>query len=182
MDLQKEQGEVRVENQEGLNEQDELTPPQSAIYYAERNNLVPTDEDGYRGKIYRAQGFEGPLSLDELKARTAIFLRETRERQNLSQLEVASLLGITAQVWGRYERAVSSLEVTRMIVLCEQLGCNPVELVGHVAPHLFGSSKEGADVRIELARRLSELPDEVCISLLDMVKQIEKLNKQVPRR
>ena len=174
-----------MENQEVLNEQDAASPPESALHFASQRGLVPTTEPEFERngkKLYRVETFDDIVSLADIKDRIAEFLKDVRDRNELSQLELASLLGISAQVWGRYERAISSLEVTRFIVICEQLGLNPVELLGRTSPHLFGKTKEAAAARIELYMRIGNLPDEVCMSLLEMVKQIENLHKPAKQR
>lgn len=176
-----------MEKQEFLDEQEtgDSSPPESALKYASERGLVPTTEPDYERngkKVFRAEGFEGIVPLAEIKERIAEVLKYQRDRNDLSQVELAALLGITAQVWGRYERAVSSLEVNRLIVLCEQLNFNPLEMLAHTSPHLFGNSHESAQTRIEIIRLIGGLPDDICLSLLDMVKQIDKLNRPVRER
>ena len=172
--------EMGLENEHMLDEQDTTLIPESALDFAAQKGLVPTSEpetERNGKKLYRKKGFDGVVSIQGIKNHIAEFLKDVRDRNDLSQTELSSLLGISAQVWGRYERAVSSLEVTRLVVLCEQLSCNPVELLGRTSPHLFGKTPESANARVELALRIGNLPDEVCVNLLEMVKQIEKLHQ-----
>ena len=70
---------------------------------------------------------------------------------------------------------MSSLDVYRLIVLTELLGLQPTDLLGYVAPHLFGETPEGAKDRIELIHRICELPDETATNLLGMVKHLESV-------
>lgn len=182
-----------MENHDVSNEQDENLLPESARLFAELRGLVPTVEanipkqqkkkadneaDGKSAKdVYRRPGFEGIVSLPEIDDRIAKFLLEAREQSNLSQRDFAPLVGLSAQVWGRYERSISSLDVSRLIVISEILGLQPTELLSKVAPHLFGMTEKGSQDRIELFQRIGKLPDEVCSNLLEMVKQIERLQK-----
>lgn len=186
-------GKICVENQDVSSEQDEGQLSEKAKLFAELHGLIPTteanipkqskkksegdSEGGVAKTVYRRPGHEGVVSIPEIEERISAFLLATREKNGLSQRDFASLISLTAQVWGRYERAYSSLDVSRLIVISEIFGLQPAELLGAVAPHLFGSSEQGAKDRIELFRRIGELPDEVCSNLLEMVKQIERLQK-----
>ena len=46
-------------------------------------------------------------------------LRELREEKNLGQKEVADFLGITQQVYSRYELGLRELPISLLIKLCE---------------------------------------------------------------
>lgn len=178
-----------MENQDISDEQDEILLPEKAKIFAELQGLIPTKEanipkqqkknveGGTAQTVYRRPGFDGVASIPEIEGRISNLLFETREKNGLSQRDFASLLGLTGQVWGRYERAFSSLDVSRLIVISEIFGLQPAEVLSAVAPHLFGSSQKGASDRIELYQRIGALPDEVCSNLLEMVKQIERLQK-----
>ncbi|CAH2398865.1 hypothetical protein MES4922_20331 [Mesorhizobium ventifaucium] len=50
------------------------------------------------------------------------------------------MLGLSMQVYGRYERAFSKLHVTRMIHLCEILGFMPMECCS-VLPRIYGAAR-----------------------------------------
>ena len=182
-----------MENQDVSSEQDEGQLSDKAKLFAEQQGLIPTTEanipkqnkkkaegdaeGGVAKTVYRRPRREVVVSTPESEKRMSAFLLATREKNGLSQRDFASLISLTAQVWGRYERAYSSLDVSRLIVISEIFGLQPAELLGAVAPHLFGSSEEGARDRIELFQRIGALPDEVCSNLLQMVKQIERLQK-----
>ena len=53
---------------------------------------------------------------------------------------MARYFGLSTQVFGRYEKAISKLHVTRLVHLSEVLGFHPMELVYAAAPHLFGKT------------------------------------------
>lgn len=182
-----------MEDKDVSNQQDDNQLPETARLFAEERGLVPTveanipkqkkaegeTEGGAPKTIYRMPGFDGITSLPDLEERISEFLHSSREKANLSQRDFAKLLDITAQVWGRYERAKSSLDVSRLIVISEILGLSPTSLLSQTAPHLFGQSQQGAAARIELYERIHALPDELCLNLLEMVKQIERLQKGI---
>nr|WP_292122746.1 helix-turn-helix transcriptional regulator [Mesorhizobium sp.] len=48
------------------------------------------------------------------------------------------MLGLSDQVYNRYENAVSWLTVGRLLHICEVLSISPVEILYPVAPHLWG--------------------------------------------
>ncbi|TIO81681.1 MAG: helix-turn-helix transcriptional regulator [Mesorhizobium sp.] len=58
------------------------------------------------------------------------------ERDRRSKL--APMLGLSDQVYNRYENAVSWLTVGRLLHICEVLSISPVEILYPVAPHLWG--------------------------------------------
>jgi len=179
-----------VESDDVFNEQDDNQPPEAVRAYAKKYGLVPVFEakplkqikkgaepaESKRATtIYRKPGYEGVLELPEIERRIGEFLRTVRDSRDISQYDFAVLLGITGQVWGRYERSMSSLDVSRLIVLTELLGLQPTDLLAYVAPHLFGDTPEGAKDRIELIHRICELPDETATNLLGMVKHLESV-------
>ncbi len=179
-----------MESDDVSTEQDENQPPEAVRAYAKKYGLVPTfeakplkqvkkgetaPESSRATTIYRRPGYDGVLALPEIERRIGEFLRTVRDKRDISQYDFAVLLGITGQVWGRYERSMSSLDVSRLIVLTELLGLKPTDLLGYVAPHLFGETPEGAKDRIELIHRICELPDETATNLLGMVKHLESV-------
>lgn len=46
-------------------------------------------------------------------------LRELREDRDLSQAEMASVLGTTQQVYSRYERGINEMPIRHLRTLCE---------------------------------------------------------------
>lgn len=46
-------------------------------------------------------------------------LRELREDRDLSQVDIASVLGTTQQVYSRYERGINEMPIRHLRTLCE---------------------------------------------------------------
>lgn len=145
--------------------------------YASKEGLVPTSDPDFEKEVFRRPGFEGIKSIDELDERISAFLKTARERKGLKQADVAPLCGLSAQVYGRYERNKSKMTVTRMIVLSEILGFELPEMLHEVAPHLWGETKEAAANRAELFVRMASLSDSMVNDLLSMVREIDRLKK-----
>ena len=78
----------------------------------------------------------------------------------MTREQLAELLGISGQVYGRYERAESKINVTRLIHLSEILGFAPIEMIYAAAPHLFGKTPKEAENRIRLMRLMSRMRPE----------------------
>ena len=45
-------------------------------------------------------------------------LRELREDRDLTQAEIAAILGTTQQVYSRYEKGVNEMPIRHLITLC----------------------------------------------------------------
>jgi transcriptional regulator with XRE-family HTH domain len=107
-----------------------------------------------------------------MEEKLSAFVRNCREDSGLTRAEFASLYGLSAAVYRRYERAFSRLTVGRMIHLCELLGFTPIELLYEVAPHLYGKSREEAEDRLKLSRLIDELPHPTVRNLVQLVEQM----------
>ncbi|MBA8907474.1 helix-turn-helix transcriptional regulator [Aminobacter ciceronei] len=152
---------------------------------------MPKDMDGYKNKmelvetidpeidkpVFRRPGFEGIKTLGEIDERIATFIRKAREDKDLTRAELAPLLGLSMQVYGRYERAFSKMHVTRMIHLCEILGFMPMEMLFSAAPHLWGRTPEEARDTMELAQQVVSLPHGTKRDLLALVKKMVDLER-----
>lgn len=57
-------------------------------------------------------------------------LRELRESNNLNQTQVAKILGISQQVYSRYERELNELPIRHLIRLCEFYNVSSDEVLG----------------------------------------------------
>src|SRR4051812_48529616 len=97
--------------------------------YKNKMELVETIDPEIDKPVFRRPGFEGIKTLGEIDERIATFIRKAREDKDLTRAELAPLLGLSMQVYGRYERAFSKMHVTRMIHLCEILGFMPMEML-----------------------------------------------------
>ncbi|MFT2215645.1 hypothetical protein ACLJYM_28175 [Rhizobium giardinii] len=64
----------------------------------------------------------------------------------LPRAKLSRLLGLSEQVYVRYEKHVSRLTVGRLIHLCEVLGAAPEEIIAPAAIHLWGETETKADL------------------------------------
>ncbi|WP_287285948.1 hypothetical protein [Mesorhizobium sp.] len=87
------------------------------------------------------------------------------------------ILGLSMQVYGRYERAFSKMHVTRMIHPCEILGFMPMEMLFSAAPHLLGRTPKEARDTMELAQQVVSLPHGTKRDLLALVKKMVALER-----
>ncbi len=49
-------------------------------------------------------------------------LRELREDNDLTQKQIANLLGTTQQVYSRYEKGINEMPIRHLITLCKYYG------------------------------------------------------------
>lgn len=57
-------------------------------------------------------------------------LKELRENNNISQISVSKMLGITQQVYSRYERGINDLPIRHLITLCKFYEVSADEVLG----------------------------------------------------
>ena len=57
-------------------------------------------------------------------------LRELREDHDLTQAEVAKVLGTTQQVYSRYEKGINEIPVHHLITLCRFYGVSSDFILG----------------------------------------------------
>jgi transcriptional regulator with XRE-family HTH domain len=138
--------------------------------YIEAAGLVEVRDPEIENPIYRRQGFEGTTELGEMDKKIGEALRIAREEQGLTRPELVPLLGLTPQVYGRYERGEAKMHVTRLVHLSELLGFSPLDLIFAAAPHLWGSSEDEANIRHRLMKHIETLPSEKAKLLLDVVE------------
>lgn len=123
--------------------------------YRVHRGLVETNEPDFERPLWRRPGFDGVVSIDDMDKALSEFLIAARKKAGLTREQLAGLLGISGPVYGRYERAYSKLNVTRLIHLSEILGFPPIEMIYAAAPHLFGDTPELAQQRLTLLRLLT---------------------------
>jgi transcriptional regulator with XRE-family HTH domain len=140
--------------------------------YRARHGLVETIEPDFERPLWRRPGFEGVVSLDQIDRALSEFLASARRKNGLTREQLAELLGISGQVYGRYERADSKLNVSRLVHLAEILGFQPIEMIYAAAPHLFGETPKQAENRIALMRLMSRMRPEAVESLLMLVGEL----------
>jgi hypothetical protein len=90
------------------------------------------------------------------------------------------MIGLSTQVFGRYEKAISKMHVTRLIHLCEILDASPVEMIHAAAPHLFGKTEEEARIRAEALSTVQKLPEDLLVLLLPLHKALCSRPPQFP--
>lgn len=122
--------------------------------------LVKVRDPETENPIYRRPGFQGVTEFEEIDKKIGETLRLAREAHDLIRPELAPLLGITPQVYGRYERGEGKLSVARLIHLSELLAFSPLDVLFAAAPHLWGGSEEEADARRKVMKYIEKLPFE----------------------
>ena len=137
--------------------------------YIKSAGLIETSDPEIDNPIYRKEGFEGAPALGEMDSRLGEALRVAREKQGLTRPDLSPLLGITTQVYGRYERGEAKMHVTRLVHLSEILKFSPLDLVFAAAPHLWGQSREEAEIRHRLIKHIEQLPLDKAKLLLGVV-------------
>ncbi|RWB25770.1 helix-turn-helix domain-containing protein [Mesorhizobium sp.] len=142
--------------------------PKDMDAYKNKMELVETIDPEIDKPVFRRPGFESIKTLGEIDERIAQFIRKAREDKDLTRAELAPLLGLSMQVYGRYERALSKMHVTRMIHLC---GFMPMEMLFSSAPHLWGRTPEEARDTVELAQQVVSLPHGTKRDLLALVRK-----------
>jgi transcriptional regulator with XRE-family HTH domain len=148
--------------------------------YIKRRGLIETSDPEIDNPIFRLEGHEGTPALGDMDNRIGEALRVARERQGLTRPDLSPLLGLTTQVYGRYERGEAKLHVTRLVHLCEILGFSPLELIFAAAPHLWGDAQEEAETRYRLMRHIEQLPLEKTKLLLGVVESFLATEKSSP--
>jgi transcriptional regulator with XRE-family HTH domain len=137
-----------------------------------RVDLVET-LDPEAGRIFRGGGVPNLPTLEELDQLIGHALRMVRKRRGLSRADMGTLIGLSEQVYGRYERATSVMTVRRLIHLAEVLKMSPLEILFSAAPYLWGPMEE-RDSRQRLMRHVEQLPASKVKVLLDLVEAFER--------
>lgn len=141
--------------------------------YRQRRGLVQTTDPEVFRPVWRKPRVDGIASIDDMDRAIGELLRAVRERQGLTREQTAELIGLSGQVYGRYERAESRMAVTRLIHLWEALGFEPLEMLHEVAPHMFGETKEDARNMVELLGLIAKMKPSSVETLLRLVKEIK---------
>lgn len=144
--------------------------------YISEIGLVETQDPENEKPLYRQSGFDEISSFADLDTKVGIALRKVRTKKKLSRVEVAALVGLTEQVYGRYERNASKMHVSRLIHLSEVLDISPVELLSFAAPHLWGKTQEEADARVRLIGLIEGLPFDTIKSMLVLLESFSALD------
>ncbi|NTB87652.1 helix-turn-helix domain-containing protein [Agrobacterium tumefaciens] len=149
--------------------------------YIAELGLVKTADPENEKPVYRREGLDGISTFEELDARLGEKLRECRQAKDLSRADLATLVGLSEQVYGRYERSSSRMQVSRLIHLSEILGISPLGMLFAAAPHLWGKTPEEADTRFRMIRLLDELPTDTMASIVTLLETVSVL-QQTPKK
>ncbi|WP_236761724.1 helix-turn-helix domain-containing protein [Agrobacterium tumefaciens] len=144
----------------------------SLAEHIDAHNLVETTDPGFEKTLFRMASFEGIKNFDDIERELGVLIRRSRDDTGLIRADFASLVGLSPTVYARYENAVSSMTVTRLIHLCELLDLDPDDLVFALAPHLYGPSSEEGEDRLELLSLSRTLSPDAAHDLLQLVKRI----------
>ena len=145
--------------------------------YVAEKGLVETTDPEISKPIYRRPSYEGVPPLDELDRRVAEALRGARDKTGLTMAEVAPFLGLHDQVYGRYERNKTPLQISRLIHLSEVLDFSPIDLIMAAAPYRFGKTAAESERRRKLIQIVEALPDDAVESLLSLVEAMSNLSQ-----
>lgn len=143
--------------------------------HIEELGLLQTADPENEKPVYRRQGFDGISTFEELDTKLGEELRKCRQAIDLSRADLATLVGLSEQVYGRYERSSSKMQVSRLIHLSEILGVSPLGLLFAAAPHLWGKTRDEADTRFRMMKLLEELPPETMSSIVKLLETVAVL-------
>lgn len=137
--------------------------------------LVPVIDEETNRTIYRRKTDLPPLSAEEMDNRISDFLAATRENANITKEEMAELLGLSQQFYGRAERRQSHLRVSRLILIIEILGPEMFDVLAAVAPQIFGKNEAEAAARGKLVGTIMRLPAKNINEILTYVTLLSEL-------
>jgi transcriptional regulator with XRE-family HTH domain len=137
--------------------------------------LVQTTDPDNEKPVYRKRGFDGIATFGELDDKLGEALRRCRKKEGLSRADVAILVGLSEQVYGRYERNSSKMTVSRLIHLSEVLGASPLSMLFSTAPHLWGKTEIEAESRFRIMELLEDLPAETMASITTLLETVAVL-------
>ncbi|WEZ85962.1 helix-turn-helix transcriptional regulator (plasmid) [Rhizobium sp. 32-5/1] len=143
--------------------------------------LVKTSDPENEKPVYRREGFDGIVTFEGLDTKVGEALRNCRQQRDLSRAELATLVGLSEQVYGRYERNSSKMHVSRMIHLSEVLGVSPLTMLYSAAPHLWGATDKEAETRFRMMKMLEDLPSETMSSIVTLLETVAVLQDETTR-
>lgn len=138
--------------------------------YLKTAGLVEVRDPEIENPICRSPAYQGITEFGKMDEKIGEALRLAREARDLTRPDFVPLLGLTPQVYGRYERGEAKMHVTRLVHLSELLRFSPLDLLYAAAPHLWGGSEEEANTRHRLMKYIEELP-------LEKVKLMSEIAK-----
>ena len=101
---------------------------------------------------------------------------DLRTARKISRSDLAAIIGIKETSLRRHEFGKTKVTVSRLIQICETLSANPIEILGPVAPHLFGGTSDTADQVIAIMKILVRLDAEAATSVLGVVQHLARNN------
>ncbi|WP_095204594.1 helix-turn-helix transcriptional regulator [Mesorhizobium carmichaelinearum] len=150
------------------------------IDYVVKRGLVETRDAEIDRPILRKPGFAGMPSFGDMEDCLSREMRAKRAERKLTREQLAAMIGLSTQVFGRYEKAISKMHVTRLIHICEVLDASPVDMIFQAAPHLFGKSDEEARTRAEALSAIQSLPKNLLVLLLPLLNELRSRTSQFP--
>ncbi|NKL21180.1 helix-turn-helix domain-containing protein [Rhizobium leguminosarum] len=134
--------------------------------------LHEVDDPGIGKPVYR-KPFGGKITLSaELEEQISASLRGARDRRELPRAKLSRLLGLSEQVYVRYEKHVSRLTVGRLIHLCEVLGAAPEEIIAPAAIHLWGETEAKADLLLASIEKLRTFDEETLRDVFSLLGRL----------
>lgn len=128
--------------------------------WLEELDLYQTEDSRLSKPVYRKRRLRHGNDAAEIDVQIGASLRHAREARDLPQKVLASMLGLSHQVYRRYENGVSSLTASRLLHVCEILGTTPNEVLLPVAPYLWRQTNGQGNKRVAIAEKLESLdPD-----------------------
>ena len=137
--------------------------------------LVPVFDADTDRTIYRRKTDLPVPSSEEMEKGISDHLAATRENANISKEEMAELLGLSQQFYGRAERKEAHIRVTRLIFMIEILGAEMFDVLAKVAPQIFGKNEAEAKARGQLVSTIMRLPAKNVHEILTYVSLIADL-------
>jgi len=143
--------------------------------HIEELGLVKTTDPDNEKPVFRRQGPNGISTFEELDAKLGEGLRKSRQEKGLSRADLATLVGLSEQVYGRYERSSSKMQVSRLIHLSEILGVSPLSMLFAAAPHIWGKTQEESEARFRMMKMLDEMPPQTITSVAALLEAVAGL-------
>ncbi|WP_426124477.1 helix-turn-helix domain-containing protein [Pararhizobium sp. PWRC1-1] len=143
--------------------------------HIEELGLVKTTDPENEKPVFRRQGPNGMSTFEELDAKLGEELRKSRQEKGLSRADLATLVGLSEQVYGRYERSSSKMQVSRLIHLSEILGVSPLGMLFAAAPHIWGKTQEESEARFRMMKMLDEMPAQTMSSIAALLQAVAGL-------
>ncbi len=135
--------------------------------------LQEVDDPGIGRPVYR-RSFGGKITLSaELEEQIRASLRDARDRRELPRSKLSRLLGLSEQVYVRYEEHLFPRTVGRLIHLCEVLDAAPEEIIAPAAIHLWGETETKADLLLASIEMLRTFDEETLRDVFSFLGRLE---------